>query len=130
MKIQIKKVSPRLPEVHEVDFGSTEPIDDVSRIKRYAPRIFGSGQLAAGLCEDMRGIRIVQQPNVDYQPDPKILGAQHFIAETSSIGTLEPKSTSCTSGSLGENFLLSFPQNGYFWFYMPVRSHIDKICAT
>ena len=55
MKIQIKKVSPRLPEVHEVDFGSTEPIDDVSRIKRYAPRIFGSGQLAAGLCEDMRG---------------------------------------------------------------------------
>ena len=49
MKIQIKKVSPRLPEVHEVDFGSTEPIDDVSRIKRYAPRIFGSGQLAAGL---------------------------------------------------------------------------------
>ena len=99
MKIQIKKVSPRLPEVHEVDFGSTEPIDDVSRIKRYAPRIFGSGQLAAGL---------VQQPNVDYQHDPKILGAQHFIAETSSIGILDPKSISCTSRSLGEFLLLSF----------------------
>ena len=81
--------------MHEVDFGSTEPIDDVSRIKRYAPRIFGSGQLAAGLCED-------------YQHDPKILGAQHFIAETSSIGILDPKSISCTSRSLGEFLLLSF----------------------
>ena len=70
--------------MHEVDFGSTEPIDDVSRIKRYAPRIFGS--------------------DVDYQHDPKILGAQHFIAETSSIGILDPKSISCTSRSLGEFF--------------------------
>ena len=78
----------------------------------------------------MPHITIVRQPNVDYQPDPKILGARNFIAETSSIGTLEPKSTSCTLRSLGENFLLSLPQNGYFWFYMPVRSHIDKICTT
>ena len=115
MKIQIKKVSPRLPEVHEVDFGSTEPIDDVSRIKRYAPRIFGSGQLAVGL---------VQQPNVDYQPDPKILGARNFIAEISSIGTLEPKSTSCTLGSLGEKFLSSFFENECFVLKVPKMTHI------
>ena len=35
--------------MHEVDFGSRVPIDDVSAIKFRAPKIFGSGLLAAGL---------------------------------------------------------------------------------
>ena len=57
-KIAYKKICPTLTRVHEVDFGSIGPIYDDKTIKCYAPKIFGSCCLAAGL--SIRFLRINQ----------------------------------------------------------------------